>query len=61
MLKFTIKFGGNICYRRINPSNSPTSGACSKADADVRILESRCSRVHVDQFVSAFRTVAVPV
>jgi hypothetical protein len=31
--------GGNVCYRRINPSKSPTSGAFSNGDADARNLE----------------------
>ena len=61
MLKFAINVGRNVCYRRINPSKSPTSGACNSGDADVRNLESRCSRVHVDQFVFAFRAMEVPV
>jgi hypothetical protein len=51
-------FGGNVCYRRINPS---TSLARSNGDADVRNLESAQSHVHIDRFVSAFRAVEVPV
>jgi hypothetical protein len=61
MLTFTSMFGGNVCYRRINPSKSLASGPGKNGDADVRNLESAQSRVHIDQFVSAFRTVEGPV
>ena len=50
-------FGGNVCYRRIYPSKSPASGAGINGEADVRNLDSALSRVHINQFVSTFRTV----
>ena len=61
MLTFDILVCGNVCYRRINPSKSPASGECINGDADVRNLESAQSRVHIDQFVSPFVVVKVPV
>jgi hypothetical protein len=61
MLTFTSIFCGNICYRRINPSRSPASSAGSNGDVDVGHLESAQSHVHINQFVSAFRAVEVPV
>ena len=61
MLIFTIEFGGNNCYRKINPTKSQALVADSDSDADVTIRDSARNRVHINQFVCAVRALEVTV
>ena len=61
LLTFTIKFGGNGCYRKINARKSQALVAGSDSDADVKIYDSAPSLVHIYQFVCAVRVLEVQV
>jgi hypothetical protein len=61
LLTFTVQCGGNVCYRRINPTKSLGLFAGSDTDADVTICDSARNPVHTDQFVCAFKAVEVSV
>ena len=51
MLIFTLKFGGNVYYSKINEIKSQVLVAGSYSETDVTLCDSAPSLVHIYQFV----------